>query len=100
MKFANQKLVNRVSMITTDDGKNLLHLAAVKALEDSGEETQYFTRLMDLKFPLYNVDQKNNYPAFILTNIKNDSKFMTAYYALLEKGFDINYPNPSGLTFL
>lgn len=80
------------------DGKNLLHLAAQIAVAE--EDTSFFVRLLDLKFPLYHADSQKNYPAFILTDIKNDSKFLTSYYAMLESGFDLNYPNKEGLTFL
>lgn len=67
--------------VTGPDGKNLLHLAAQVSVTD--EDTNYFIRLLDLKFPLYTPDTQRNFPAFILTNIKNDSKFLTTYYALI-----------------
>lgn len=80
------------------NGQNLLHMAAQIAVSE--EDTTFFIRLLDLKFPLYHADNESNYPSFMLTEVKNDSKFLTSYYALLESDFDLNHPNAEGLTFL
>lgn len=91
-------LINKVADIKEHDGKNLLHLAAgIAAYED---ETRFFVRLLDLRFPLYSADTNLDYPPFLLCSVKNDSKFLTSYYALIDAGFDLNFPNSDGLTFL
>ena len=91
-------LINKVADIKEHDGKNLLHLAAMIACSE--DDPRFFIRLLDLRFPLHSVDQNLDYPAFILCGIENDQKFLTCYYALIEAGFDLNLPNPDGMTFL
>jgi hypothetical protein len=94
-------LINKLADLKVDDGKNLLHLAAGIAAQESEEDnTRYFKRLLDLRFPLYNMDSKQDFPPFLICGIKNDSEFLTSYYALIDAGFDLNYPNSDGLTFL
>lgn len=91
-------LINKVADLKEHDGKNLLHLAAgIAAFED---DTRFFIRLLDLRFPLYSADNNLDYPAYLLCYIKNDSKFLTTYYALIDAGFDLNFPNADGFTFL
>jgi hypothetical protein len=51
-------------------------------------------------FPLYVEDCHGNLAAFVLTGVKNDGKFLMAYYALVEAGFNINCANEDDLTFL
>jgi len=52
-------LINKLADLKVDDGKNLLHLAAGIAAQESEEDnTRYFKRLLDLRFPLYNMDSK------------------------------------------
>jgi hypothetical protein len=38
--------------------------------------------------------------ANILTKVKNDGKFLMAYYALVEVGFNINFVNEDDTSFL
>lgn len=91
-------LINRLADIKEIDNKNLLHLAAgIAANED---DPRFFVRLLDLRFPLYSADIDLNYPAFLLCSMKSESKFLSSYYALTGAGFDLNFPNPDGLTFL
>lgn len=97
LPFCYHDLANQLADLEID-GKNLLHMAAEVVVTD--ENTMYFVRLIDMKFPLYHTDCNGDFPTFILTNIKNDQKFATSYYALIDKGFNLNYPNPEGLTFL
>ena len=73
------------------DGKNMLHLAALIAAKE--DDTRFFVRLLDLKFPLYSEDDHMNFPPFYISQVKNDSKFLTSYYALIGAGFDLNYAN-------
>ena len=80
------------------DGKSILHLAAEVAVSE--EDLFFFSRLLDLKLPLYSLDADDCYPAFYLTQIQNDSKFLTAYYSITDAGFDVNRPNRAGQTFL
>lgn len=55
------------------------------------DDTNYFIRLVELGFPLYDIDQKNDIPAFLITEVKNDNKFISSFHALLQAGFDINH---------
>ena len=80
------------------DGKNMLHLAALIAAKE--DDTRFFVRLLDLKFPLYSQDDQMNFPPFFIAQVTNDSKFLTSYYALIGAGFDLNFPNEDGMTFL
>ena len=92
-------LINKVGDIKEEQhGRNLLHLAALVA--SSEEDTRFFIRLLDLRFPLYSEDHNLDYPAFILCGIQNDSKFLTCYYALIDAGFDLNLGNSDGVTLL
>lgn len=45
-------------------------------------------------------DSKGNLAAFLLTEVKDDSKFLMAYYSLLEAGFDIHSANNDETSFL
>jgi hypothetical protein len=47
-------LINKVADIREQDGRNLLHLAALVASTE--EDTRFFIRLLDLRFPLYSED--------------------------------------------
>jgi len=91
-------LINKVADLKEYDGKNLLHLAAGIAAKEN--DPRFFVRLLDLRFPLYSADNNLDYPSFILCSMQNDSKFLTAYYALIDANFDLNFPNSDGLTFL
>ena len=91
-------LINRVADLKEHDGKNLLHLTA--GIAASENDPRFFMRLIDLKFPLYSADENNDFPAFIISQVSNDSKFLTSYYALIDAGFDLNFPNADGITFL
>ena len=95
-------LINALADLKEHDGKNLLHLAASIAAHDSKDDTtRYFKKLIDdLRFPLYHLDDNNDYPPFLLCGVKPDAEFLTCYYAMIDAGFDLNYPNPDGLTFL
>ena len=76
-------LVNALADIKVDDGKNLLHLAAGIAAQVPDEDnTRYFKRLLDLNFPLYNMDEKKDFPPFLICGIRNDNEFLSCYYAL------------------
>lgn len=90
--------MNQVAAVKEKDGKNLLHLAA--ALAASEQDTRYFVRLLDLNFPLYNMDSEQDFPPFLITKVKDSSSFSSVFNALVIAGFDINYPNEDSLTFL
>jgi len=66
---------------------NLLHDAALTACETN--DIKFFVRLLDLNFPLYTKNKNNDFPSFLLVNIKQDSKFLIAYQALLEQDYDL-----------
>lgn len=87
-------LVNKVADLREKDGKNLLHLTAAIAAND--DDTRYFIRLLDMHFPLYDMDNELAFPAFYTVNVKSDSKFSSTYNALCMQGFDLNYPNSDG----
>jgi hypothetical protein len=49
--------------------------------------------------PLYDEDNKGNLAAFLIAGVKNDGKFLMAYYALLEAGFNTNFSNDDDINF-
>ena len=81
-------LINKIADFKEKDGKNILHLAAAIAAKE--DDTRFFIRLLDLKIPLYHDDDQLDYPPFLITQVQNDSKFLTSYYALIGAGFDLN----------
>lgn len=64
------------------------------------DESQFFICLLENGFPLYAENNKGDLAAFVLTDVKNDGKFLMAYYALVEAGFNIHYPNEDDISFL
>ena len=85
-------MIYRLADITDDvKGYNLLHQAAEIAV--TTEDCSFFVRLLDLRFPLYHETFAHEFPAFLLTEIKNDCKFLTCYSALQQIGFDPNFEN-------
>jgi hypothetical protein len=91
-------LINKMADLHEADGKTMLHLAALIAAKE--DDTRFFVRLLDLKFPVYTEDDQMNLAPFFITQVENDSKFLTSYYALIGMSFDLNYPNKDGMTFL
>jgi len=47
-------LINKIADLHEMDGKNMLHLAALIAAKE--DDTRFFVRLLDLKFPVYSED--------------------------------------------
>jgi hypothetical protein len=45
-------------------------------------------------------DKSGNVAANILTGVKNDGKFLMAYYSLMEAGFSIHFANEDDTSFL
>lgn len=72
--------MERVAEIKNESGGNLLHQAAELLVRNEDTEL-FFVRLLDLNFPLYSENSKGETAASILTRVKNDSKFLTAFYA-------------------
>ena len=80
------------------DGKNLLHIAAAHAAQN--DDTRFFISLLGLNFPLYHEDNDHNFPAFLIVDVANDSKFSSAFNALLELSFDVNRESTVEETFM
>ena len=49
---------------------------------------------------MYDTDKQDNFPVFLITEVKSDSKFLSSFNALLEAGFDINESNADDTTFI
>jgi hypothetical protein len=73
-------LVNKVADLHEKDGKNLLHLTA--AIAGSEDDTRFLIRLLDMHFPLYDMDNELHFPAFYTVTVKSDSKFSSTYNAM------------------
>ena len=80
------------------DGKNILHTAAIYAAQN--DDTRFFISLLGLSFPLYHEDDDKNFPAFLIADVSTDSKFSSAFNALLEVSFDVNRESSGEETFM
>jgi hypothetical protein len=58
-------VIGQMAAFKEPDGKSILHLAAEVAVQE--EDLFFFSRLLDLKLPLYSLDADDCYPAFYLT---------------------------------
>ena len=92
------ELVETLANYQESDGKNILHMAAAYAAQN--DDTRFFISLLSLNFPLYHEDSNHNFPAFLIVEVKNDSKFNNCYVSLLEAKFDLNRENSEDETFL
>ena len=79
------------------EGRNLLHDAALAALDD---ETRYFNTLLRLKFPLYGEDANLDFAAFYICQARTDPIFTNCLVALIQARFDVNRENDDNETFV
>ena len=85
------ELVETLANHQESDGKNILHTAAIYAAQN--DDTRFFISLLGLGFPLYHEDNDHNFPAFLIADVSDDSKFCSSYNALLEAKFDLKREN-------
>ena len=91
-------LIQTLATKIDSNGKNVLHTAAFYAAEN--DDTRFFISLLGLNLPLYSEDNAGNFPAFFIAEVASDSKFSSAFNALLELSFDLNRESSKEETFM
>ena len=91
-------LIERLAVIKDTNNRNVLHDAA--ALAVANDDARYFNALLDIGFPMYDIDSNGDFAPFIIANIRGDGVFQEAFRALLKAGFDVGRPNEKRLTFI
>ncbi len=64
-----------------------MHEAAEVAITE--HDIRYFVRLLDLQFPLYEPDTKNQLAPFMISLVEEMSDFKSCFMALVNSGFAI-----------
>ena len=66
-------LLERLAGLKDTNQRNVLHDTAVLAV--ASDDARYFNALLDIGFPLYEIDNNGDFAPFIIADIKGDGVF-------------------------
>ena len=94
---SGEEFLKTLASHSDSEGRNLLHEAALAALDD---EPRFFNTLLRLKFPLYGEDTNLDFAGFYICMARTDAIFSNCLGALAHARFDVNKENDDNETFL
>ena len=66
-------MLERLAGLKDTNQRNVLHDTAVLAV--ANDDARYFNALLDIGFPLYEIDNNGDFAPFIIADIKGDGVF-------------------------